>query len=111
MPEQTKCKHCDGYGFNTCGACFGCGDIEVSDGVYETCVECNGEGSIDCDKCTPKLVIVDCEECYDGKIECPECEGQQGMYIEEDEWNVCSGCGGEGVIDCPECDGKGTVEE
>jgi hypothetical protein len=56
----------------------------------------------------------DCEECTEGRIDCPDCAGR-GETSESgrgsDGPTKCERCDGEGKIDCETCNGEGTVED
>lgn len=66
----------------------------------EECPDCDGNGSISCDRCYGNGEE-ECRECDgSGIVECPTCDGEG----DDEEGNTCPECQGEGQIDCNECD-------
>jgi hypothetical protein len=63
--------------------------------VFDTCSECDGDGTIDCDYCDGR-----------GDYECSECDGS-GQDEESDE--ECDNCKGTGNESCGNCDGDGSI--
>ena len=49
--------------------------------------------------------MVDCEDCTDGKVECPACEGT-GKTTEALDTD-CPDCSGDGEVECETCGGTG----
>ena len=99
------CEYCND-GYQTCGECEGeaTTDCDHCDGTGElesNCDECGSSGHIECsnDKCDKGVIT--CESCEDGQEECPTCEGD-GKDADEE----CSKCDGVGTTDCKECDGE-----
>jgi len=85
------CDTCDAEGEVDCHNCYGTGTME--------CAECNGtnEEETSCEVCTDSgylgHLVVDCEDCFGGGVECLQCE----------DGEKCEYCNGDKIINCPKC--------
>lgn len=75
--------------------------LDVTDIEYVTCPDCEGYG------------VQDCEYCFHGIIDCPECNGARGVWVgpEDDDCDECMECNGWGEVNCWTCEGSGHMED
>lgn len=115
---EQECRECEGNGTQECGRCDGYGetDCAICDGTSKlSCDECDGTGEVDgekCENCEGKTKVT-CYNCEDGKVECPDCEGECSIDCSECDGKgleECTRCDGSGVYECDECGGNGRVE-
>lgn len=91
-------------------------EIEVYDEwENETCDDCRGYGTSECNMCNGNGVNGDCYTC-DGTGEIEDEDGEEGDTLVCDECNgggeeTCEWCAGDGESDCEYCDGHGEVEK
>ncbi len=83
--DYNRCETCGGEGRHDCYECDSSGEVE--------CHTCDGDGEVDCDSCDDATGTVTCETC--------------GGTGKDDEDNDCSDCSGEGLVDCDDCEGSG----
>jgi hypothetical protein len=88
--EDCGCSTCMDEGTVTCGE-TGCdeGFVDCTTCADDpdhlvTCKDCEGKG---------------CDNCEEGKLDCPDCEGTGDVE--------CPVCLGDGHVDCADCDGDG----
>jgi hypothetical protein len=55
-------------------------------------------------------VIVRCQECIGGQVQCPSCNGFGTISNDNNEQSPCQFCEGSGAVDCLECKGTGKIK-
>ncbi len=94
---KIECNLCDGNGSVDCDRC---------DSGWNECDVCDGSGSYDCDTCNGTG--------EEGEEECSICDGRGDIYCDycdEGGRTECGECGGAGDIECYDCDGNGYSEK
>lgn len=100
---QEDCPECGGDG--RCVECHGQGDVNchICHGSGR-CRDCDGRGKSRCDECGGSGR---CRVCGgSGKVNCPKCYGE-GYHLVNGVRMKCNKCGGAGASPCPECTGLG----
>ena len=70
--------------------------------TLEECVNCEGTGELDCEKCeASEKISTECEVCGGLDLSCEECKGKGKMEID------CNECDGSGTFECDVCYGTG----
>jgi hypothetical protein len=92
------------------GGCDSCNNTG-KETIY-SCIECGGNGSVQCPKCKCKKCEnghIKCEKCTNGSIDCSSCQGEGTIRCGrcDEGYNNCSKCNGEGKFDCKKCEGNG----